>query len=88
VCCRIQKVINFPDFEEQYEIFESLGSLHISINMDGTAGQKGRSQLLMTGLQLPMLQKKGAAAEAAAEAAAATAAAAELSAEDSDSDSE
>ncbi|KAF6253081.1 ribosomal protein L5 domain-containing protein [Scenedesmus sp. NREL 46B-D3] len=82
---RIQKVINFPDFEEQYEIFEALGSLHFSINMAGTAGQRGRSQLLMTGLQLPMLQKKGGNA-AAAEAEAEAAAAAELSADDTDSE--
>jgi hypothetical protein len=80
-------VINFPDFEEQYEIFEALGSLHISINMAGTAGTRGRSQLLMTGLQLPMLQKKGSAA-AAAEADAAAAAADESSANDSDVDSD
>jgi hypothetical protein len=85
---RIQKLINFPDFEEQYEIFEALGSLHISINMAGTAGQRGRSQLLMTGLQLPMLQMKGGAAAAEAGAEAAAAAAAESSAEDTDSDSD
>ena len=53
-------MINFPDFEEQFEIFENLQSLHISINMANTQGHKGRSQLLMTGLQLPMLAKKGA----------------------------
>jgi hypothetical protein len=86
--CRIQKVINFPDFEEQYEIFEALGSLHISINMAGTAGQRGRSQLLMTGLQLPMLQKKGGAAAAAADADAAASAAAESSTDDSDDNSD
>lgn len=52
-------MINFPDFEEQFEIFENLQSLHVSINLANTQGHKGRSQLLMTGLQLPMLARKG-----------------------------
>lgn len=56
-------MINFPDFEEQFEIFENLQSLHVSVNMANTQGHKGRSQLLMTGLQLPMLAKKGEALE-------------------------
>ncbi len=52
-------MINFPDFEEQFEIFENLQSLHVSVNLTNTQGHKGRSQLLMTGLQLPMLARKG-----------------------------
>lgn len=56
---RVPKLINFPDFEEQFEIFENLQSLHVSVNLANTQGHKGRSQLLMTGLQLPMLAKKG-----------------------------
>lgn len=62
-CYRLPKIINFPDFEEQFEIFENLQSLHVSVNLANTQGHKGRSQLLMTGLQLPMLARKGEVAE-------------------------
>lgn len=86
--CRIQKLINFPDFEEQYEIFEALGSLHISVNMAGTQGRRGRSQLLMSGLQLPMLQKKEKGTVEAGGEAGGAAAAAESSDEGTDSDSD
>ncbi|WIA12542.1 hypothetical protein OEZ85_006203 [Tetradesmus obliquus] len=85
---RIQKLINFPDFEEQYEIFEALGSLHISVNMAGTQGRRGRSQLLMSGLQLPMLQKKEKGTVEAGGEAGGAAAAAESSDEGTDSDSD
>ena len=77
-------MINFPDFEEQFEIFENLQSLHISINMANTQGHKGRSQLLMTGLQLPMIAKKGAGlgGQGSDQAAAAAAAAAGVQQDD------
>jgi len=56
-------MVNFPDFEEQFEIFENLASLHVSINMANASKAPMRSQLLLTGLQLPILHKvKGAAA--------------------------
>lgn len=59
---------NFPDFEEQFEIFENLGSLHVSINLANVSAAPERSRLLLTGLQLPILHKvKGADAAAAEE---------------------
>jgi phage portal protein BeeE len=59
-------MINFPDFEEQYEIFENLTSMHVSINLGSVSKARQRSMLLMSGLQLPMFDKKAAAAAAAA----------------------
>lgn len=50
-------MVNFPDFEEQFEIFENLGSLHVSINMANVARYPERSRLLLTGLGLPILHK-------------------------------
>lgn len=55
-------MVNFPDFEEQFEIFENLGALHVSINMANVSRAPNRGQLLLTGLQLPILPAKGAAA--------------------------
>jgi hypothetical protein len=55
-------MVNFPDFEEQFEIFENLGALHVSINMANVSRVPNRGQLLLTGLQLPILPAKGAAA--------------------------
>lgn len=85
-------MVNFPDFEEQFEIFENLGALHVSINIaNATRGSKrgsgssSRSQLLLTGLQLPILnKKKGAAAADGAGGDAAAAAAGEQEERDSD----
>jgi hypothetical protein len=57
IACRVQRMVNFPDFEEQFEIFENLGALHVSINMRNVAKAPLRSQLLLTGLQLPILNK-------------------------------
>jgi hypothetical protein len=54
---RVQRMVNFPDFEEQFELFEELGALHVSINMAGVSRAHARSQLLLTGLQLPILNK-------------------------------
>lgn len=62
---RVPRMINFPDFEEQFEVFENLGSLHVSINMRNSSKQ--RSMLLLTGLQLPVLPAKRRAGAAAAE---------------------
>jgi hypothetical protein len=56
-------MVNFPDFEEQFEIFENLGALHVSINMANVSRAPNRAQLLLTGLQLPILPAKAAAAE-------------------------
>jgi hypothetical protein len=50
-------MVNFPDFEEQFEIFENLGSLHVSINLVNVSRAPARAQLLLTGLQLPILSK-------------------------------
>jgi hypothetical protein len=82
-------MVNFPDFEEQFEIFENLAGLHVSINIADSSGgrvrgrrQRQRNTLLLTGLQLPILPPKrvlgaaeGGDAAAAAEGGAAAAAA-------------
>lgn len=63
---RVPRMVNFPDFEEQFEIFENLGSLHVSINLANVSRAPARAQLLLTGLQMPILSKvKGSAAAAA-----------------------
>lgn len=69
LCCRVPKLINFPEFEEQYEIFESLGSLHVSVQMQPKGKKAAWSQLLLTGLQLPVLAKRrGGSGSAASDA--------------------
>lgn len=51
-------MVNFPDFEEQFEIFENLGALHVSVNLANVSrAPTARAQLLLTGLQLPILSK-------------------------------
>lgn len=49
---------NFPDYEEMFETFEELGGMHVSIVMDNVARRPERTQLLLTGLQLPVFAKR------------------------------
>jgi hypothetical protein len=51
-------MINFPDFEEMFEIFEALRSLHVTVVMQNVSKRPHRSQLLMTGLQMPLLRRR------------------------------
>lgn len=81
--CRVQNMINFPDYEEAFETFENLGSMQVTIVMDNVQKQRERSRVLLTGLQVPLFTKRkrvgdddqddesggGAAASAAAAAA-------------------
>lgn len=55
--------MNFPDFEEQFEVFENLASMNVNIALDNTAKKPARTQLLLTGLQLPVLPRKKRAKE-------------------------
>jgi hypothetical protein len=48
---------NFPDFEDQYEMFEALRVMHVTITMDGVAKSPAYTQMLLTSLGLPLLRR-------------------------------
>lgn len=51
-------MVNLPDYEEMFETFENLGSLDVNLTLRGVAKKGGRSRVLLTGLQLPVLARK------------------------------
>ena len=55
---RVPRMINFPDFEEMFETFEALTSMHVTVVMQNVSKRPKRSQLLMTGLQMPLLTQR------------------------------
>jgi ribosomal protein L5 len=61
---KLPSMVNLPDFEEMYETFENLGALDVGLVLRGAARRRGRSQLLLTGLQLPVLARKHQVASA------------------------
>jgi ribosomal protein L5 len=55
---KISSMSNLPDFAEMYETFENLGSLDVNLVLSGVAKRPGRSRVLLTGLQLPVLARR------------------------------
>ncbi len=55
---KVSSMVNLPDYEEMFETFENLGSLDVNLTLRGVAKKAGRSRVLLTGLQLPVLARK------------------------------
>ena len=55
---KVSSMVNFPDYEEMFETFENLGSLDVSLVLRNVAKRPGRSRVLLTGLQLPVLARR------------------------------
>lgn len=53
----ISSMLNFPDFEEVFDMFEVLKNMNITLVMDNTKGNAASAQLLLSGLSLPIRQK-------------------------------
>jgi hypothetical protein len=63
VCLIVSPVVqvanmgNFPDFEDQYEMFEALRVMHVTITMDGVSKSPAYTQMLLTAMGLPLLRR-------------------------------
>jgi ribosomal protein L5 len=56
---RVSTMVNLPDFEDMYETFENVGALDVDVALRGARRRRReRSQVLLTGLQLPVLVRK------------------------------
>jgi len=55
---KVSSMVNLPDYEELFETFEGLGSVDVNLTLRGVAKRAGRSQVLLTGLQLPVLTRR------------------------------
>lgn len=57
VCPQVANMGNFPDFEDQYEMFEALRVMHVTITMEGVSKSPAYTQMLLTALGLPLLRR-------------------------------
>jgi ribosomal protein L5 len=55
---KVSSMVNLPDYEEMFETFENLGALDVNLTLSGVARRPGRSRVLLTGLQVPLLERK------------------------------